>query len=69
MVSVVGGCGERERGAATKGREAWQYCMEHGGQAADVARKVVGKIDMLLLGLMKVLSSCIMETSLFHEAV
>ena len=37
----------RERGAATKGgREAWQYCMEHGGQAADVAGKVVGKIDM-----------------------
>ena len=46
MVSVVGGCGERERGAATKGREAWQYCMEHGGQAADVGEKVVGMIDM-----------------------
>ena len=40
---------DAERGAATKGgREAWQYCMEHGGQAADVGgKKVVGNIDML----------------------
>ena len=45
VVSVVGGCGERER-SSNKGREAWQYCMEHGGQAADVGEKVVGMIDM-----------------------
>ena len=36
---------ERER-SSNKGREAWQYCMEHGGQAADVGEKVVGMIDM-----------------------
>ena len=38
---------ERERSSSNKGREAWQYCMEHGGQAADVGGKeVVGNIDM-----------------------